>query len=439
MKQPLIPIGTIETVGLPDFGIDDILAKVDTGADSSAIWASSVAVESGELCYHLFGPTSPFYNSEPIRTRRFTKVVVQNSFGHKEERYKVTLKLKIEDRVINARFTLANRSNHRFPILIGRRTLKGKFVVDPSRRSKALGNQRIALLLLRKGEANRAYAEALKNEGLEIDRIAYEDLEFRLGGSGNHIRVASTGTDIADYSLVYFRTATVSGHHDVAAAIAQYLSDRRVDFIDRTVAASVDLEKIYQYTVLTDNGVSIPPTIFRLPHKLAQEYEKLVAELGLPFVLKDSNGKRGQNNFLINSKTEFDRALLQAKDFDVWLLAQQYIPNDFIYRLITMGGEVALILRRGRDKGQTHLYSTARGSKVVLMDPAEMAAQLLDLAPMAAKLMGLQIAGVDLVQDKVSELWYCLEVNQAPQLYSGSFVTEKEAAVAKYLSKRLFD
>ncbi len=237
--------------------------------------------------------------------------------------------------------------------------------------------------------------------------------------------------------MVYFRTSHVFGHPDVSAAIAQYLSARGVDFIDRSVARRADPEKLYQYVVMADNNIPIPETIFMLPGRLAWAYEKLVAELGLPFVLKDIEGRRGKNNFLIATKAEFDRALRQAADFEVWLLAQKYIPNDSIYRLITLGGQVGLAIKRGKDKDSSHLYSVSRGSQTDLISIDDLPSQLINLAPMAAKLLGLQIAGVDLVQDKITKLWYCLEVNKAPQLYSGSFVSEKEAAVAKYLSQRL--
>jgi D-alanine-D-alanine ligase-like ATP-grasp enzyme len=51
--------------------------------------------------------------------------------------------------------------------------------------------------------------------------------------------------------------------------------------------------------------------------------------------------------------------------------------------------------------------------------------------------MGRQVAGVDLVQDKLSGTWYILEVNNAPQLRSGSFVDEKAAMIAKFFDKEL--
>ncbi len=437
-NYPLPTIGTIEAVSLPGYGVENILAKIDTGADSSAIWANHILEKNGKLEFILFGPTSPYYTGEVIKTSKFSKVLVKNSFGHKELRYKVDIKVLLNDRTIKARFTLANRSNNRFPILIGRRTVKGKFLVDASRRNPSLGNQRTALLLAKLGNASEAYVEALASEGLDIERITYDQLVFNLGGEGsNSISVDNGGEDLSSYSLVYFRTSNVYGHTGVSSAIAQYLSNRHTDFIDKAVVFNPDPPKLHQYVLLSDNGVNIPKTIFMLPSRLQSEYEKLVADLGLPFVLKDINGRRGKYNYLINSKAEFDRTFRQANDFDVWLLAQQYIPNDGIYRLISLGGQVALIFKRSPDDGGSHLYSSSRGSTIQIVDPDSLPQSMLNLAPMSAKLMGLQIAGLDLIQDKVTKLWYCLEVNKAPQLYSGSFVKEKEAAVAKYLNQRL--
>ena len=440
MKQPQTSIGTIEEVSLPDYGVDGVLAKIDTGADSSAVWASNITEKSGQLSFTLFGPTSPYYSGEKIRSSKYSLVTVKNSFGQKELRYKVDMRMRIGGRVIKARITLANRSNHRFPILIGRRTLRGKFVVDVSKRPPSIGNQRVLMIVAGKSQTNRNYADALVAEGLDLDLISFEDLTFRFGfGEGSKISVSSTGEDVAGYGLVYFRTSYVYGHPSVSSSVAQYLFNRNVDYVDRIVNLNPSPDKLYQYTVFSDNRIPIPKTIFMLPDKMAQQYEMLVSDLGLPFILKDTRGRRGENNYLINTKAEFDRALRQSKDLDVWMLAQQYIPNDGDYRLLTIGGQVELIIKRRRKDGAKHVNNTSAGGYAELVEESELPPKLINLAVMTSRLLHLQITGVDLIQDKVSKLWYCLEVNKAPQIYSGSFISEKEAAVAKYLNQRLYN
>lgn len=109
-------------------------AKVDTGADSSAIWTSSVNIDkSGELSFVLFGPDSPYYTGEVIKTREYSVAGVRSSTGERQIRYRVSLPVRLEGRRIKVVFNLSDRSANLFPVLIGRRTLHNKFIVDVSR------------------------------------------------------------------------------------------------------------------------------------------------------------------------------------------------------------------------------------------------------------------------------------------------------------------
>jgi hypothetical protein len=126
-------IGRHTLITLPDFKLVDIPAKIDTGAYSSSIWASNIHEVDGELKFTLFNKQSSFYTGKEITTKVYKVLTIRNSFGHTELRYKVPLKIKIEDRLMKIQFTLSNRSTNRFPILIGRRTLQSRFVVDVSK------------------------------------------------------------------------------------------------------------------------------------------------------------------------------------------------------------------------------------------------------------------------------------------------------------------
>ncbi|HUP26598.1 MAG TPA: RimK/LysX family protein [Candidatus Limnocylindrales bacterium] len=131
-------IGRAEQVDLLDLNLKGVPAKVDTGADSSSIWASSVQEINDELHCIFFGPSSPYYTGEVVKiSKNFTVTRVANSFGHKELRYKVKLRIRVSGRAVRATFTLSDRSLKTYPILLGRRLLQGKFLVDVSQ-GKAL-------------------------------------------------------------------------------------------------------------------------------------------------------------------------------------------------------------------------------------------------------------------------------------------------------------
>lgn len=115
--------------------IKDVPAKIDTGADSSAIWASDIDMsKDGVLSFKLFGKESPFYDGKTIKTKDYKVVITRSSHGDEKVFYRTHLPIKIKTRKIRALFTLADRSKNNFPILIGRRTLNNKFLVDASLR-----------------------------------------------------------------------------------------------------------------------------------------------------------------------------------------------------------------------------------------------------------------------------------------------------------------
>lgn len=128
-KPVLETIGSTEYVDIEDY--HDIPAKIDTGADSSAIWASHIEVSrDGVLSFRLFDVTSPFYTGETLKRKDFKVAIVRSSSGHEQIRYRVHLSLKLSGRRIRALFNLSDRSRNVFPVLIGRRTISGKFLVD---------------------------------------------------------------------------------------------------------------------------------------------------------------------------------------------------------------------------------------------------------------------------------------------------------------------
>jgi hypothetical protein len=131
-KEPR-SIGRAENVSFPEFGLEAIPARIDTGARTAAIWASNVEVKDGTLFFTFFDKASPYYTGVPVRFDDFDKTVVASSTGHMQARYKVRLLVKAKGKKIRAWFTLADRSTQVYPVLIGRNVLLGKFIVDVKR------------------------------------------------------------------------------------------------------------------------------------------------------------------------------------------------------------------------------------------------------------------------------------------------------------------
>lgn len=136
-SDTLTIIGRAERADLLDLGLKKVPVKIDTGADASSIWAHVAEEEGDNLKVIFFGEGSEFYTGEIHLFARdeFAMTRVANSFGHREIRYKVKLRIKLKGRIINGTFTLSDRSQKLYPILIGRSLLTKKFLVDVSKGS----------------------------------------------------------------------------------------------------------------------------------------------------------------------------------------------------------------------------------------------------------------------------------------------------------------
>jgi glutathione synthase/RimK-type ligase-like ATP-grasp enzyme len=128
-------IGRVEHIRFLDLDNQRVPAKIDTGADMSSIWVSNLDTTNGELTFTLFGKGSPYYTGKTIEVPegKYGITRIANSFGKRELRYVVKLRVEINGRIIKVSFSLADRSSKTYPVLLGRKLLNGKFLVDVSK------------------------------------------------------------------------------------------------------------------------------------------------------------------------------------------------------------------------------------------------------------------------------------------------------------------
>ncbi len=134
IKQDKTIIGRNEWAEFPEEPGVRVPVKIDTGADSSSISASSIEIDhDGVLRFCLFSPRSKFYTGKVHKTKQYDVRLIRSSNGHTQIRYSVTLRVKLAGRTVRGTFTLADRTRNTFPVLIGCRLMNKKFVVDVSK------------------------------------------------------------------------------------------------------------------------------------------------------------------------------------------------------------------------------------------------------------------------------------------------------------------
>lgn len=130
----MILIGRSDRVDLPKLGLFNIHAKVDTGAWNCCLHCSRAEVVNGKLEFILLDEEHPEFTGNPFVVSKYDRREIRNSFGEVELRYVIKTSIVIFDRRIRAEFSLSNRGNLRFPVLLGRKILRNRFLVDVTKK-----------------------------------------------------------------------------------------------------------------------------------------------------------------------------------------------------------------------------------------------------------------------------------------------------------------
>ncbi len=131
-------IGRLESIDFPEWNLFDIDAKIDTGAYTSSLHCHHITAYEKEgqemVKFNLLDPSHETYNEKLFELPIHRKKTVKSSNGSTEERYVVKTKVRIFDKLLTAELSLTDRSEMRYPVLVGRKLINGRFLVDVSQK-----------------------------------------------------------------------------------------------------------------------------------------------------------------------------------------------------------------------------------------------------------------------------------------------------------------
>ncbi len=138
-------IGRIERVDFPDWNMFNIEAKIDTGAFSSSVHCHDIQEFQKEgspyIRFNLLDPEHPAYNDYLFELPIYDKREVKSSNGLTEVRFFIQTAIRMFDSTFEIELSLTDRSEMKYPILIGRKFLQNRFIVDVSRKNLAQKNR----------------------------------------------------------------------------------------------------------------------------------------------------------------------------------------------------------------------------------------------------------------------------------------------------------
>ncbi|AZQ64782.1 peptidase [Flammeovirga pectinis] len=134
-------IGRSDKVDFPDLYLEDLAVKIDTGAYTSSIHCHDIKeIEIKGIKFLHFKTLDPGYlkyQNKVIEVKEYTEKNIKSSFGEVEKRFIIKTQVILFNKKYPIELSLSNRSEMKFPVLIGRKFLNKKFMVDTSKKDES--------------------------------------------------------------------------------------------------------------------------------------------------------------------------------------------------------------------------------------------------------------------------------------------------------------
>ncbi len=125
-----IVIGRFDKADFPALNLFDIAVKVDTGAYTSSIHCNNIIEKDNSIQCTFLDEEHPAYNEKQMTFEDYDIVFVRSSNGIIQKRYQVKSNIKLFGKIFKISLSLSDRQEMRYPVLIGRKFLTKKFIVD---------------------------------------------------------------------------------------------------------------------------------------------------------------------------------------------------------------------------------------------------------------------------------------------------------------------
>jgi hypothetical protein len=130
-------IGRRDKADFPGLELENIDIKIDTGAYTSSVHCEQIVEQKingkRRIKFRLLDKSHPEYNNKEFIYANYREKWVKSSFGESEKRYVIETAIVLFGKTYNTEFTLSERGEMKYPVLIGRKLLNRRFIVDPQR------------------------------------------------------------------------------------------------------------------------------------------------------------------------------------------------------------------------------------------------------------------------------------------------------------------
>lgn len=441
-------VGWEEWVSLPKLNLPALIAKTDTGADTSALHAFNIQTFGKNNQMVRFG-INPIDSDERFSIFCSAKIIDQrnitSSNGIAELRYVIETDLIIGDVKKKIPITLTNRENMKYKMIIGRSALDGfQISVDKS------FLQTVLTYDLYKKLKNSSYRRALRIGILSLEPNNYSNLKIINAAeeNGHFCEILNTKRCYlnieSDNPEVHY-DGKVLPHYDViiprigpsitkyGMAVVRQFEAMGTFCLNSSISIGTSRDKLAAHQALAINRIPMPDTAFaNSPHDT-----KNIIDLstGAPLVVKLLESSQGKGVILAETKKAASSVISAFQKLNAPFIIQDFIKdaNGSDLRLFVIGGKVIASMMRSSsdDDFRSNLHAGGKANTVKITQEERR------IAKQAVKAMGLNIAGVDILRS--NEGPKVLEVNSSPGLQGIESINDINIAslIIDYVEKRL--
>ena len=128
-------IGRTDIVDFPKLDLFGIHVKIDTGAYTSSFHCHDIKIENNILKCQLLDPEHHKFQDVLVEFSDFSQKKVKSSNGQIENRYLINTEIFIFNQIYPIALTLSERGSMKYPVLLGRKFLSKKFIVDTAKKN----------------------------------------------------------------------------------------------------------------------------------------------------------------------------------------------------------------------------------------------------------------------------------------------------------------
>jgi len=219
-------------------------------------------------------------------------------------------------------------------------------------------------------------------------------------------------------------------HKHISPILKQYLINKNIPFIFYGHKPDHIDSKSFEIYSLSSNNIPIIPSLISKDRNTISDF---INQYTNPFITKPVNGRKGRE---ILQHSSLESILDAVNKSEIPLITQPMIPNNGDYRVWILKGKVIGVIKRSPNaEGEFRSNISLGGTAQVASLPDD----VLDMAVKSAQILDLDMAGVDIIQDTITQKYYVMEVNAAPQ-FTGFMATtgiNLFEIITKYIIKEI--